>query len=403
MNLTRLLTIALTLILAGSATAQLRVSLPLQGWYRPGRYMPVRVVGGVEQFTITAPGAMPTIGQGGNDLIVPFLCLQPSSRLTVEGHTTSAADLRPLDAAQRLIGVVDGDYPADLFPDAQNLSVRLVEQDLRSTPAAWQSLDALVVARRDLLSEPLISALLSAGTIIVCAGEHRPDTIWPWKQSGSYWILRHDLGGPRRAGENAPAMSPAGGWEAQWPAAIRQQAVLTAAMVAIGSLGAALLRGRWAAILVILTAAGGVGAMLLWHRTLSPLQQARTQVLIDSQFTQIDSWRYLTSIRPYQFAMPWHPTAWPIAQYPDQLAAMRLSLICGSDGSPIEFIGTASATPIAVLERELKPAENSQPIGTIENPRLDRLIRRVYTNTDVVGQLVAPRGNWWGTVVLHPR
>src|SRR5258706_7712385 len=64
--------------------AHAQLSFPLQGYYRPGKYMPVRIAASElaqrGQFIIEAPGALPTeiTISSQSDLIVPWLAISDS-------------------------------------------------------------------------------------------------------------------------------------------------------------------------------------------------------------------------------------------------------------------------------------------------------------------------------------
>src|SRR5690348_13227570 len=89
------------LLATGLARADVSVSLPLQGYFRPGRYMPVHVQSRGEgaPLVLAADGAVPTEYRpsGNADLVIPWLVISDSPRdVRWPGGGNANVPLRPL-------------------------------------------------------------------------------------------------------------------------------------------------------------------------------------------------------------------------------------------------------------------------------------------------------------------
>src|SRR5690348_16989009 len=114
--------LGLALAISGAARGA-DVSLPLEGHYRPGRFLPVRVThAGPGEVLISAPGCVATMIQnsGAGEVVAPFLATVDSpTALQVTG--AAPVELKPLGDAQRLVATADADSGAarSVFPGDQ--------------------------------------------------------------------------------------------------------------------------------------------------------------------------------------------------------------------------------------------------------------------------------------------
>ena len=139
--------------MAVPCAAEVQVSLPLEGYYRAGRYMPVRVVVRGEtagELTLSADGAVPTIVRlSGHDAnaIVPLLVVReplgPLGWTLPDGRTGQLqARLIALGEQDRLVGTsgTNANDAAVLFRDKTIVSVSLDLADPIPDPAmAWEA------------------------------------------------------------------------------------------------------------------------------------------------------------------------------------------------------------------------------------------------------------------------
>src|SRR5437868_8469027 len=128
----------MVMLIASAARAEVRASLPLEGAYRTGRYMPVRLVVTNEagsEITLRARGALPTqlaLSGGKADAVIPLLTTSSSVsdvRWSGADGVEHALDLRmrALGDDERLVALAGAD-PASaraLFPDKKVIAVPL--------------------------------------------------------------------------------------------------------------------------------------------------------------------------------------------------------------------------------------------------------------------------------------
>ena len=179
----------LLLCSASISFAQSSSTLPLDGWYRTGRYMPVRIAHAelAAASTITkviADGAVPLEcdASGNTSTIAPLLIFaNDAGRLRIDGSPLPGdPPLCPLSFHQQLVAVAgSGDrLAAKLFPGDSIVTIHLDPLDpLPGPELAWQTLDALILdgpwpGSFDVHKLP---ALLAGGTEIAVRMRDRPD------------------------------------------------------------------------------------------------------------------------------------------------------------------------------------------------------------------------------------
>lgn len=389
----------------GPAQGAVEFSLPLEGYYRPGRYMPARIT--AEQtpmLLLQGTGVLPTqvnADQTRLDGIAPLLPLDNTLRTLHwdAGGTrgTLQASLRALQPDQRLVGLVadDLEFARRLFPDQTIIPIRLdPAMPLPGPIAAWQALDAIVldppVAQQ--LGQGKLGALLAGGTWIAVRGQSPPDADWPWAAREGYWVLSPDLAGPRIAGVYSGAFAPVQGWRAEWPVAFRRRMVLCAVVCSILLLGLALVRSRWTPLLMVLLSAATVLLLGLWWKNRSAVLLREGQVIVArNPLAQVDLWHYYASPSAATAQVPWLDTTWPFFEDGADLDALGVTLHCGADGQPISFVcRIPPGLKMGFLSRSLGRASpaTASPVAP-DNP-LVRLAKRAYLSQgdQMVGQIL---------------
>src|SRR5579864_6347742 len=255
-------TAMLLLLLCGlhEAGAGVNVSLPLEGYYRVGRYMPVRVATTQPgAFTLQAGGTMPTqiALPAGGDAIVPWLAVSESAGQadwSIAGAVNQSIDLplRALRDDERLVATASQDpsAAATLFPGMKIVAVPLdLSRPLLQPAQAWECLDAVVLSEGAAarVTEPQRQLLLAAGVALVIHCPQRPDSRWPWQHRGDCWILKLPSGGPSAIVEPA-AYGPTYEWERGWPAPFRRAVLLAGLLFCILAAAAMLWRSRYAVL-----------------------------------------------------------------------------------------------------------------------------------------------------------
>ena len=297
----RRLAIILLLLAASAARADVRATLPLAGYYRPGMCMPVRVDGTLPPETmsveLTADGAIPTrlvLGEGQVSAVLPFLAAREIDGLRVNGVRIDA-NLRALPGGVRLIGTAVTAKRPSTGPDSESIVVPLDPLDPVPGPAmAWEVMDELTIdaAGAARLGEEKLLALLALGVDIVVPGDARPTGDLPWQREADGWALRYEPFGPRGS-VFGPAMLPVAGSQPGLPQRVRQHALLAAVLVTILATAVAMWRTRRVVLVTAALVALSVVAIAAWQSHQSTIRLMQGKITIQSGlFTQRDEWRY---------------------------------------------------------------------------------------------------------------
>jgi hypothetical protein len=376
------------------AHAEMRVTLPLQGYYRPGMCMPVRVEGDTTETNaeLSAEGALATrvsVSSGRVNAVVAFLPARPIDELRVDGISTRSK-LHALSDGTRLIGTALAATRPATAP-AGSVIIPLDPADPVPGPAmAWEALDELVLdaAGAERLGYDELLALLALSIDIIVPGEARPAIHLPWQREGSIWALRYEPLGPRGS-IFAPAMLPVVGWQPGLPEPLRRHALLGAVVFAILATAVAL----WRMQRVVVAFAGLVAVSMLaigvWQSRQPTIRLMQGTIAIQrGPFTQRDEWRYLFATE----AQPVRPLidARHVAESPESLLAQPT----------LSTSRIPRGGRIALLSRSVSTMRPSGPIEATVTSPLAPLIRAGYLRpgVTVVGQLTHGP---WPTVVLR--
>lgn len=334
-----------------TARADLRVSLPLEGHYRPGKFMPVHVAIGEADgpITLRAAGAVPTEVQApaGRDAIFPWLPVTGAIRgvhCESSGSGGESIDLpiRALAENERLVGVAGGDADAarPLFPGKTIVPIALdLSQTLPGPPCAWETLDALVLSEAAFarLSQNQWQTLAAAGTGLIVHSSERPDGAWPWQKVGNDWVLWHPPAGPDSLTEDEVYM-PTYGWERGWPASFRRRAILLAVLFSIFVTALALWRSRWTVVALLGFCAITAGGLAWWYSRLSPmLELLRGVMVLDDSVAQYDLWSWRSPVHETDDSMPSVGLTHPYFASAQQLEQTGIRLIYRASDGRVQF------------------------------------------------------------------
>jgi hypothetical protein len=406
------------LLLPFAARADITLSLPLEGYYRPGKYMPVQFSGsGAGQLAIGDPANVQTFIPLAENArgIAPAILLEPASNLPWHnGDLGGALPLKLLSPQQRLIGFTTPDPTSaqTLFPDRDLIPVRLDPANLLPGPvAAWGILDALLLDSSARLTREQISILLAGGTTIAIRSSEPPDKDWPWEKRGDLQILHLDLAGPRWGGENIFPFDPVAGWQADWPASFRRRIFLYAVIFSILAAGASLIRLKYSGLIVV---AGSILAVILlaiwWHGRSAVLEKSAMVSIVSPTLTQTDAWSCRASASPADASTPWDVLTWPFFEE-KTWPYLHLALHCKGDGSPDLFsFRCIPSFKIAFLSRVVdrqKPAGTPQAV--LPDSPLFLLRKRTYgmPNLNPLGQIPSPgeasksESEWLGSLLIE--
>jgi hypothetical protein len=450
-----LLLFASSFILDPSSLASptdLSISLPLGPYFRPGKYVPVRLTGSFPEeanYWVAAAAAnvrtrddisrgagrtSVNLRQGRLDATVPWLVMNRAAkhpRLVIENHAESAdgPDLVELGDAQRLIGYTITFNPQlarELLPagapaNADILPVPLdPARPINGHACAYELLDAIVLDETSAarLAPNDIPNLLACGVAVAIQTTKPPLPNWPWKQVGEFAVLRHDLAGPATAGDHPDAYLPVADWQAGWPWPFRRRVLLAGALCCALLLGLALWRPPLVALWSVLLLAVTMIAIGKWWSVHIPIQQAAGEVIVlpgapGAGLTQTDAWTYQTATAPRAASLRWNDVARPIFASDAGVNDVWLSLNCDPAGQPSEFfIRIPANRKVAFLSRSVGPASpKTTPANPVTSP-LKSLAQTLYAPLDLKGQLssAAPSQpaygfvevQQWPAVILQP-
>ena len=413
---------------ATTAQAQVELSFPLQGYYRPGKYLPVRVRthpgGGGAALLLRAQGAVPVSidsAARGVDVVVPWLAVETMTdvRWSMEGTGGAVeAALTPLEPDQVLVAAVGASpdeaivMASPLFPGKKAVTVALTaDPPMRGYPAAWQSLDALVIRQAPL--PPTLDELIRSGVAVVVASEAAPDDKWAWQGGPGGWWVAPAAAGPQGA-IHPKAYAPTHGWHPGWPAPQRRRAVLLAVAFCIVAVAATLWRGGWwAATLVAVVAVAAAAAFAAWGSRQPMLRTASGMIAVETAGpAQHDRWDYLRPLRSRELSRPWDQGHTPVFASAAHLLGTDLHLRCGPAGRPLDWTWRASAgTTLAFRSRGFHTAAPT-PAPPAHGPPpspMAELARQAYLSPgDVILQDPGDRGprddDWyevWPTVTIR--
>jgi hypothetical protein len=277
---------------------------------------------------------------------------------------------------------------------------------------AWEALDAVVMTGgrypRDYMSDEMVGMLFAGGTAFAVKGGVPPDTKWPWRREGEWWVLRHEPAGPRSAIAPA-AYGPVVAWSPGFSAAVRTRVVLAAVAASILLLATLLLPRRFAWIGIAIVGAGLTAGASVWMRRQPTAAEVSGAVFVRGDgLVQGDEWRFVTARRREHWAGPALPSdVRPIVASSDHAAHLNVAL----EWDPLRNRArvTADLVPgakLAVLTRWLTTADQVQwDVRTAETDSpMQSVVRDLYLQPrlKVVGQEPAwgkEYGRWAGVLV----
>jgi hypothetical protein len=348
----------LILLLCGNLFAQ-SIRLPLDGYFRPGEYMPVRVETGGEVMLQT-DGAMSTrISHAG---IAPVFTMSATAdTLSIGAKIFPIHVLQPDEKLVGFGGQRDEALAQQIFPNAKIVFVSLDAADpLPGAACAWSSLDAVVL---DSLPGNF-EDLLSAGMTIAIRSTNPPDQHGGWRQVGDAWVLNPNLfpAHPALLGEDA--YLPTESWMPEMPGQLREMIVLIGVLIGCLMLATSLLRARWrlpvlAAVVIVSSV-----AILIWKNHQSVAVELTGAI-------SHDQWTYQTATRDTEIAMPMDGVVYPVFASPAHAVKLRAVLDADRNEITCQLPGHAM---MAFVRRSVGGVESS----TANAEQFAPLARRDY-------------------------
>jgi hypothetical protein len=364
---------------AAAARGQVEVTLPLEGYFRAGQYLPVRLRAApgaaLRDVSIGGEGIVPTVvSSTAGEILVPVLVTRATAHeLVVTGPTiaqTFRLALRELPADRQMIALIRDarDELGRFVPPAPTVvRVELDRELVRGAPpVAMELLQSLLVDDPALVADT--AAWVAAGVQVLLVGRTDPDEKWPWIQTQGLNLLRVDQLGPRTSIIGEAAYLPARGWSPGRSPALRRQVVLGGVLFAIVALACALLPRRAVALAaVMLVTLGACAVIYAWRDAHAPLNLLAGQVAIDhGHVAQWDGWTYLTARPRTRASMPVTGAARPVLVDAEQTEACGLRLHWSDDASRRFFeFDLASDARIGFLSRAATTAPLSRDVDPL--------------------------------------
>lgn len=403
------LSVGLLFALAGGAPClaesqpQVQISFPLQGYYRPGKYMPVRVrtdAATAAPVVLRAEGVVNvSVGPGSAaiDAVVPWLAADVvrSPRWEIEGADGGAVDVTftAIEPRQVLVGVVSANMAAatttvsDLFPGKSVVALALAESPpLPGVPAAWEAFDAVVFDAPDY---PLFAELLAEGVSVVVRSDASPGGRWAWQGGPGRWWVSFEVAGPRGA-IHPEIYEPISAWRPGWPAPLRWRAVLWALVYCLVALAMTLWLRTLLAVLAVVIISFVAAAGFAWRGSRqSMVSEVTARVSISGiAGTQTDAWTYVRALRPREVVVDWSWRQKPVFASARHLRETDVRLDVGASGRPLRMTWRAApGTTLAFLRRGFDPtgadADSASPAPP-RSPTRELVLQSYLAPGDVV-------------------
>ncbi|HVT91070.1 MAG TPA: hypothetical protein VHD56_19615 [Tepidisphaeraceae bacterium] len=389
----------IALLMNGGALAMGEVQLPLQGWYRAGRCMPVRVQTVSGPMRLQASGAVPIEASAEFAGIVPMQILADSAGPLT--GTSAELPLHSLGADQRLVALLGqaNAPPDDLFPNQALIMLRLESSGpLAGSAIAWETLDALVCDSP--IDETHLLDLLAHGITIVMQSQAKPAGTLPWQAFHDGWILRPALAGPAGGLAGEQAYLPALSWHPTMKPALRRRIALAGVAICLLMLASLLIRSKWSLVAMFAVTLLGIVLIQIWRTAQPTFDSAGGAILVHAAGSiQHDQWLYLRA--KSGGSAQTIRTGRPILIDPAQAAQIDLKIHCDSSGW--QWVCTLPpGRMLAILSRSLETARPINGITTGGESPLYELARQSYLSraSSIAGERAPAPGSTWPDVVV---
>jgi hypothetical protein len=363
------------------------LSLPLGGYFHPGRAMPVSWRDS-QSIQLSAVGAITTrvssIAQSRG--IFPWI-VSGSSVSDVSGR--DLAPLHALDESDALVASAGEDdlEIAALFPGRRVVRVHLEPDEIRGPAMACETLDGLILSAEAWakLSKSMRAGLFAEGIQVIVSADAAPDLDFDWKKAGKVRVLCANLNSPPIV--NAHAYLPTEGWTAGRDDGFRRRILFLGMIFSLIVCGIGLWRSRWmpAGVIAICAAAGVVFAVANEGQSPISVMQGTVRLIVgENQFE--DRWVYQISHRDVDFRLPGDGSIQPVFFEPSQADRSKLTLECDGNGNPVAISGHLTADePLAIMSRTRAPIEYSA-LATATDPLRLLANSSIYPGFSVAGQ-----------------
>lgn len=396
--------LAPAVLLSAASRSRADVSLPLQGYYRPGRFIPVRVSAAT---TLYGNGVTETRLELSN-LIVPVF-VQDGAR-ELRGDDGSALSLRAVGPGERLVGFTPlaQAVSSALFTGEKTIGIPLdAANPLPGPAAAWSALDAVVLDADSMmrLDDDRRGILLAAGVVLAAVGESAPDMRWPWKRDGALWMLKYARAGPVDELVDERAFAPTYGWKPDWPPTeLRGQVLGAGVLLGIAVAALALWRSKLAVVAIVLLAVLGSLGVVAWRSRLGRVDVGGGDVVVisDDGFVQRDTWLYERAREDGPRRMVWNGWTRPVFASQGQLERAALRVVIDKSGRTVFEYQARRGQTIAFLHCSVQPARGAMTVTSGGRTPMRDLATALYVSPErsviAVEAPVLPE-RWAGAVV----
>jgi hypothetical protein len=384
------------------------LSLPLKGYFHPGRAMPIEWnnLTSNETIQLSATGAITSRIQttGNTHGIFPWLVIDQYPANT----DATLPPLHPLEDSDLLIAsTLEDDSPAaTLFPGRRQILLH-PPKILEGPEMAWETLDVVLLTPEALAKVPVSTRanLFAAGVELVALSHAWPDRILPWHKEGPWWIASPNLHLPPPI--DPDAFSPTDGWTAGRSRGFRRHIFLLGLIYSLVIAGLALWRSR--AMPTAIITASIVACAIFWldNNTWSPISRRDAVIRVIDKTAIDDHWTYQVSHRAADFIIPFDASIHPVFMDASDMRMMNLTIdFMGPTARPLATSGRLPADrPFALMTRRF-PVPPS-PISLMNPPTTPtRLLANdpIYRDFKIRGELTNPTPDQsWPSIVLQHR
>jgi hypothetical protein len=396
----------LSLLIFNCQTNAQPLYLPLEGFYHPGRAMPVRwdapLAGG--SLALSATGAVTTriLSLAQPHGAFPWLAINSNITNVSNPHLPP---LHPLaDDDLLIINTLPNDQaPTEIFPHRSLTTIHLTATELVPNPMAWQTVDAIILDPQTFENFPssLRNQFLAEGITLAVPGPTRPEINFSWQHQGNWWLASAGLNLPPIISPDVDA--PTFGWTPGRSPEFRRRIFLFATIYCLLIAGIALWPSRWMLLAIIAVTIASSFFFALDNRRQSPIARQSGTILIDGPVQLQDSWLFQLSHRAADFRIPIAGSTQPIVSDPAQLNSLNLTLDCDPTGQPIALTGRLSPDkPLALMQRRIAQWATYHPSApSITSPLRLLVTNSIYPGFTAVDQLNNSAPQVWPTLILR--